>query len=662
MNEPASPGNNILLEKRNGTTISLMYALIFFAALIIRLFFLYRASVIPSFLSPGMDAEIYRSWADRLLNGGFDHAPFFRAPFYPYLIAAIGAVFHGDTFWPIRILQILISSFAAVLTADLAEKLISRKAAWIAGLTWAFYSLSITFDSEGLITSIYTACFVLLIHFLYRSWQHPNRINLLLIGATLGMMTGLRANALVLWPVVLLFPRFHGRLSKKGHRTWRNGLLPVAVATLIVAPILAHNLYHGGGLTISTQGGINLYLGNHPGADGSSAVDPEFGNDWTQAQIVDRAERLSGRALTDGEVSSYYSRQAIKFWLDHPKDTLKLTLRKFLLLLNAEEIGNNRLLKPYLKEIHPVFSLLLSFQFGLVLLFGLPGLIYGWRVSRFFRPIILMASLHFLAVLPFFVNARYRFPVVPVLIIGTAWCVDYLWTLLHSNLRLKKKHIISLFIWILFAALVFLPVETLSQKEEHSIWYFHQGTAELRLEHWSEAIDWYRKTLYVDSLYRNAALNLGVCYLNLEQDDSAALYFRRELQNNPSNAYALNNLGILEEKRNNPLEAIRYYRKAYETDPTLDDARMNLAHLLRISGLKAVQEQKYDDALQLLGKAYRLTPELAVSGNQYSLILLNFGKLWEAHKINDQVLRQSPSNPLALQIAATIDSLESSGQ
>src|SRR5207247_1525324 len=96
------------------------------------------------------------------------------------------------------------------------------------------------------------------------------------------------------------------------------------------------------------SGGINLYIGNHPGATGAydepwADRDAQFAARHTELEeaSIRMASTLAGRDLTPEQASGLWAGKALAFVSGHPGEAAKLTLRKALLLLNAQEIPNH---------------------------------------------------------------------------------------------------------------------------------------------------------------------------------------------------------------------------------------------------------------------------------------------------------------------------------
>ncbi|MBS1261863.1 MAG: hypothetical protein MAG453_01198 [Calditrichaeota bacterium] len=627
-------------------------------AVAIRGGYLLAASDEPAFLSPGMDAQLYREWAEAILAGNPPAGPYFRAPLYPYLIAALGAVF-GDSFWPIRIVQVLVSSAGAGVLAVLARRWAGARAGWAAGLAWALFGSSIYFDGEGLIASLFTSGVIGLLFLLDNARGTRWTLHAVLAAVVFAVMSALRANALAFAPVVIGALAIAG--ARSGVRPGKRLAVLAACALLVagaLAPIVAHNARTGGGFTISGQGGINLFLGNRDGASGAYAVDPEFGRDWTRAQIEARAERETGRVLSMAEVSRYYTDRALRFWADRPGEALLLAGRKFVALLNGRELGNNRPLRPYLHAVHPLFALLLAVGFPLLMIAALAFAAHAWREIPRSRPALLIALVHALVVIAFFVNARYRLPLAPVLALVFAIGLDRTWRVMRggskrADARAERAWLLARV--LLAAAVVFLP-RPVAPVDEERAWALHRANALLRLDRFDDARVAFHELLREHPNVKHGRLNLGVIHLREGRLDSARAWFEAELAARPDNALAANNLGVAHERAGRIDEALAAYRRALKVDPSYQDARVNLANLLDRLAQQAAGEGRFDRAIELSGEAANVNPiEPRYVYNQAVLLALR-GRVERARAVLDSVLAGFPRYAPAREASARLDS------
>ena len=610
-------------------------------ALAIRAFYLLFASHEPTFLSPGMDAELYRNWADAMFSGPVPNEPFYRAPFYPSLIAGLGAFF-GDTFWPVRILQTMISAMMAGGLAFLAGRWFGTRAAWFAGLGWALYGTSIYFDGEGLIASLFTSGVIGMLILLDSSARKHWTFHTLQLAILAAAMCALRANALVYTPALIFGAWWAG--GQQHIPYLRRSLILIAstaLAALLLMPILSHNARYGGGWSLSTQGGINLFLGNHSGASGAYAIDPDFGPDWTQAQTEFRADRAAGRTLTAAEVSDYYVDRAISFWQFHPGLAISLTFRKILALVNWRELGNNRPLMPYLWHTQPLIALLMIVGFPLITIIGLVFSVSAWRKVQHFRPAILIALIHGLVVIAFFVNARYRFPLTPVLILLFAYGLDQLLPGYYRKVVARRVWILRLTAFVAISAIVLIP-RPIQAINQDGAWQLHRANALLRLDRIDEAREAFIQLLSEYPNARHGHLNLGVIELQLGNLTEARFQFEAELGLRPESAMAWNNLVVVQEQLGNPDPALLAYRRAIEADQTHDDARLNLLRLLTRQASSAAEREHWELALSLSSEAVDLSPNDPQYAYNHAVLLAAAGLLDDARTELQMLLAAHP--------------------
>jgi tetratricopeptide (TPR) repeat protein len=191
------------------------------------------------------------------------------------------------------------------------------------------------------------------------------------------------------------------------------------VLTASLAAVLALNaarnyVVSGDLVVIASHGGLNLYIGNHEGADGTytpvPGITPSIAGQAIDSKRV--AESRVGRSLSPGEVSSFFARQAIDWVIGHPFEALRLTVRKIAIFLNAVDVPLNYSLPFYAREPGSLLRLLPVGPW-LLLPLGLLGLVWSaLRINR--RGYWLWAMfvpVYGASVVAFFVADRYRMPV-----------------------------------------------------------------------------------------------------------------------------------------------------------------------------------------------------------------------------------------------------------
>jgi hypothetical protein len=117
-------------------------------------------------------------------------------------------------------------------------------------------------------------------------------------------------------------------------------------------------------------------------------------------------------------VSHFWFHEGVRFIREHPGRYAFLELRKVWFALEADEAGSFGDDYDVFREMSPVLRLPL-FMFGVVAPLGLLGAVSYLR-RRETAVLPLLAGELLLSLLPFFVTARYRLPLAPVMIVLAA--------------------------------------------------------------------------------------------------------------------------------------------------------------------------------------------------------------------------------------------------
>ena len=164
--------------------------------------------------------------------------------------------------------------------------------------------------------------------------------------------------------------------------------------------------------------------------------------------------------------------------------------------------------------------------------------------------------------------------------------------------------------------------------------------------------------------------------------DAAERIFRKLVGKGSRNPHVYNNLGVIAARRQDVAEAIGLFERALDCDPTLKDARQNLAHLRAARGighfkrgelaeaeaeLRAALELspgwgqvasdlgavlaaggRYPEAIEYYCQAVEKSPELPIGYTNLGTAMVALGKIEEAHKILEKALQIAPDNAIAL--------------
>ena len=390
-------------------------------ALLVRVLFLRQVAGHPLYGALTGDPVLYARQAADILAGRPvpEHAYFHSSPLYPFFLALLARLF-GQGLGTVRLAQSLVGTGSVVLLFFLTRRTLGRRAAVVAALLAALYTPLVFFEGEILEITLVIALVTSMLLVIARADGAPRPAVAASAGALLGLASLGKPNLLLFAPAgaLFIFLRTAGRL--------RSRALPAAAffvaAGLAILPVTLHNLRVSGDLIpVSSNGGINLYIGNHPGAPGVFAVPTEMRLDLMTAS-AEAAERAVGRRLSAGEVSDYWAGKAFAYMRAAPGPWLRLMARKLALFWNHYEIPNHYHFY-FVRGFAPVLRIPLS-TFGVVAPLGLVGL--GIAVARRRRSVWILVAfgLTFMAsVVPFFITARYRLAIVPVLLAGAGYAI-----------------------------------------------------------------------------------------------------------------------------------------------------------------------------------------------------------------------------------------------
>ncbi len=583
----------------------------------------------PLFHSPAIDEALHWEWAGRLAAGsGSPEIPYFRAPLYPWwlgLLRRAGLGLAGS-----RAAGVLLGLLNLGLLFALARR---RLASCSIPPLLALFGLSaalVYYEPMLLIPQLLILWLLggsLLLMEGLRGLRardedpagfSPRPVAILLLsgaGLCLGLAAIARPNALLLLPLLIWLPwrEMRRRRPAAAGRIAAALLPPLAGFLLPVLVVASINGWPGSGVLLASQGGVNFWIGNNPAADGRSAVLPGVGPAWERedaSRLASADARLregsTGGPPGPGEESRLYYGKGRRWLVEHPGRAAALYWRKLMLLLGPVEQGNNTSLLA-LSRRAPLLHGLLHVSWWIVLLPGLLGLALGYPKDGSLRRWCLgVLGLYSLSILLFFVNARFRLPLIPFLALPGAEFLGALFLGAKSRQRVRPRR------GIIAAVLLLFPLLALSVRSGGGTpgWQsFQEGNAWFRLARPDSARAAYLEALRISPGLAEVRLNLGVLAQRANRPDLADSMYHAELAVHPNSAKAWNNLGNLSLAAGQASRAAERYRLALELRPGLGDADWNLGLCLSRLSLKALaagdSSQAADLRREVLGTQYR---------------------------------------------------------
>ena len=447
-------------------------ALVWGAAFALRLLYIFQSQRSPFYDFPLVDAKTYTQAAAAIALGHFGDQPFWQPPLYPHFLGALYALFEPSFTLP-RLVQAALGATLCLLIFRLGRVFAPAVGYLAAGLA-ACYGPFIFFEAELLPPALALVLNLLALWALL--WAVEGRARrLLLPGFLFGLAALCVANVLAFVPVAALWLVWVGFRPEKlsGNPLWvalsrardhipsfprkressgrdlntRDGTqrfqtasetsassvesLSRRVAVLLlgtalaIAPVTLRNYYVSGDwVLISYNAGLNFYIGNNAQYDETVAIQP--GPAWLE--LTARPQVEAGVSQPSAQ-SRFFFAEAWDFIAQQPVAYLKLLLYKLYLFWHGDEIGRNQDLY-FARQYAPLLQVLLwkygvAFPFGLLVPLALVGLGLSYRNGLLRRPepllLALFAGAYMLTVVAFFVSARYRLPVVPMLLIFAAY-------------------------------------------------------------------------------------------------------------------------------------------------------------------------------------------------------------------------------------------------
>jgi tetratricopeptide (TPR) repeat protein len=183
------------------------------------------------------------------------------------------------------------------------------------------------------------------------------------------------------------------------------------------APASLRNLAVTGRFTlVSSHGGLNFSIGNRAGADGTydapPGITPSIAGQAHDARVV--AEAAAGHALSDADVSAYFTGLGLAWIRAHPGDAAALFARKLWLVAHRVELPLNYSYAYYERD-EPTWLRFLPIGAWCLVPLGVAGLFVrpraGVDVGRY-RMWAAVVPLYAASVAVFFVAGRYRLPLL----------------------------------------------------------------------------------------------------------------------------------------------------------------------------------------------------------------------------------------------------------
>ncbi len=645
----------------------LLPAMIVIVAALVRLVYLAEIVHDPAFSHPLYDPEYNAHWARGIATGDWTPpvgvhdpeittTPHGRPPGYPWFLAAIYILFGVNDYAP-RLVQMCLGVINALLLYFIGKRLFGRSVGFVAGMFMATYWVFPYF--EGVLTYPVLAVFIAqcLILVLIR-WQDALQMRwAVLAGLMLGGFALLRPNVLLFMPVLALWMLW---LMLRGRRTWQRCFLTLAALALGCAAVLSpafirNHIVADDFVFISSYGGINLYVGNHPEA---SLVEPRIPElmalagieNWTcfdyPAIVRGVAAQQGKEEISFSEANSYFYHKAFAFIRERPDVFMKNIFRKALLFWGPYEITNDTVMH-YDKQFSPTLRYLPGFPwFAALFVFG--SLRALWKLPRLKRSkttktvallvlLWLYVGAYCLSVILYFVAGRYRVPVMPVLLLFGAYGVVQL----TADIKARRGRPAWVGLVVLAALCLLFHWNPTGYVPQQGTWHLRRAMAWTAADEEEKAEAEYQKALEHDASSSVAYANLGRLHIARGQRDEGIALYRQGLLLNPHSPIIHNNLGYELYQMGEVETAISHFEQAVAVNPRFALAHINLGNTL-------VDHNARDRALYHFREALRIAPGDAAAPYNIARVLFAKGNDVEAAAYYEKAIEVRPTFAEAL--------------
>jgi 4-amino-4-deoxy-L-arabinose transferase-like glycosyltransferase len=372
---------------------------------------------------PQSDFLWYQNEAISILHGQgyqFHGRPTAYFPIgYPLFLSVVYAAF--GVHWLSGVLaNICLSALTASLVYAAAYRQFGRFAGWIGGLLMALYLPHIEWSSVLCSEMLFTFLFFLS----YYLWVcNPLARTSLLMWVASGVTLGL---ACVVRPVALLAPGalfLYLLLNRIGFwKSVKYALVVVAAMCVTISPVTVRNYIHFHHLVlVSTNGGVNLWQGNNPYANGAYY--------WPSNPTENPFLQYVENEVADNQKASH---MAWTYISEHPGATIRLGFVKWYHLFqgvdNADNWSMGHSVPPVSKTFHATIRGLSLAEYRCVLLLAGIGVVLqvlSVLRRRDRRPLLgLFVALYYIGLFFLFPAwDRMRAPVEPWLILFAAFAI-----------------------------------------------------------------------------------------------------------------------------------------------------------------------------------------------------------------------------------------------
>ena len=252
------------------------------------------------------------------------HVTAFIPPVYPAFLALMTILFGSEAWLAVRLIQAVVSTLAAVLVYPLGKEVFARDAvSLLASLLAALFPPLIGGVAQGNAGSFEIFFTELIVLLALRAARQRSLWGWFWTGALAGLAALIRAPALVLLPTLALW-LWAGSRRPRADTVVKALLVMGLAAALVIGPWTIRNYrVLGECIPISSNGGINFWIGNNEKATGEFVYPAGIAPELITASA----------AMPEGARDRFFYGESLSFIAANPGRFLELLGIKFLFFL-----------------------------------------------------------------------------------------------------------------------------------------------------------------------------------------------------------------------------------------------------------------------------------------------------------------------------------------
>ena len=344
---------------------------------------------------------------------GVEHGLFstYWPPGFPLIISLFYLIFNSNTILILTSFLIVIGSLCGLISYQISLKLFKNRSAALLAFLFICIQPSFLIHSPQLLSDTFAVMLMgISIIYMLMDYENSNKRISIILGVIIGFLVLVRPNYIFMIIIYFLLVTLSNHVMKI--KVEKLALFSLTLI-LTLTPWLVYTEIMIGEPVISTNGGVNFYIGNNPNANGR----------YTEPY------GLTG--YNDG-----YDK-GLNYISNNPLSTLSLYLKKLVLLISTPYILPWELPEHHFNYSEIIYSLVLNIGFLITELLGIRGLLLlkQRRLLIYFTSLIILINL---TLIPFFVDGRLTLPLLLIYTIFGSYYIARVIELTIKSTKIKK--------------------------------------------------------------------------------------------------------------------------------------------------------------------------------------------------------------------------------